>query len=254
MAATMKRDDGTRQRPRAGEGDGPITRARIVRLALEIADREELGAVSFRRLGEELGVTPMALYHHVRDKADLLAAMIEEVMAEVELPPAAGAGGWAGRLRAVVASFLAAARRHPCTGDLLRHPPGLSPHVLRLTEGALELLRGAGFEPEAAIAILQQLGALVTSQAALRPVRAAAPAPPPVPDGSPSSSSSPWAAVPRDRYPRMHEAAAHLGRWDQVQDLGIDMLVLGIEGLRRQAGRAARPTAAASRRRARRRR
>jgi len=217
----------------------PITRARIVALALELADRDGLGAASFRRLGEELGVTPMALYHHVRDKADLLAEMIELVLAEVELPPRPAR--WADDLRAVVRSFLAAARRHPCTADLLTQgAPALSPHVLRLTEGALDLLHRAGFAPGDAIAVLQQLSALITSRAAIGgPPRSAtsatsnAGAAPPAPGAA-------WAGIPRDGYPRMREAVAHLGRWDSVEDLGIDMLVHGVEGLLRQRRREAR--------------
>jgi hypothetical protein len=165
----------------------------------------------------------------VRDKADLLAEMIELVLAEVQLPAAAASGaGWASDLRAVLQSFLAVARRHPCTADLLQTAPALSPHVLRLTEGALDLLHRAGFRPGDAIVVLQQLGALVTSRAALgasRPDGAVAPA---------GSAGGAWAAIPRDRYPRMHEAAVHMGRWNRVEAMGIDLLVHGVEGLLRQ--------------------
>src|ERR1700693_3241506 len=62
-----------------------LTRAAIVRRALKIGEAEGLDAVSLRRLASELGVTPMALYRHVRDKQDLINAMAELAMEGLDL-------------------------------------------------------------------------------------------------------------------------------------------------------------------------
>src|SRR5262249_14193544 len=62
-----------------------LTRDAIVQRALEIGDEQGLEAVSLRRLPADLGVTPMALYRHLRDKNDLHKAMLEAVMAGVDL-------------------------------------------------------------------------------------------------------------------------------------------------------------------------
>ena len=51
---------------------GSLTRAEVFETALALVDAEGLGALSMRRLGKELGVEAMSLYHHVRDKDDLI--------------------------------------------------------------------------------------------------------------------------------------------------------------------------------------
>ena len=61
-----------------------LTREAVVARALEIGTAEGLEAVSLRRLAQELGVTPMALYRHVRDKQDLINAMTEAVLEGID--------------------------------------------------------------------------------------------------------------------------------------------------------------------------
>lgn len=65
----------------------PLNRAAVVSAAVALADREGLAAVSMRHLAGELGVVPMALYKHVADKDDLVAAMVDLVVAGYAAPP-----------------------------------------------------------------------------------------------------------------------------------------------------------------------
>ena len=67
------------------KGRRGLTRDAIVQRALEIGDEDGLEAVTVRRLASDLGVTPMALYRHVRDKNDLHNAMLDAVIAGVDL-------------------------------------------------------------------------------------------------------------------------------------------------------------------------
>src|SRR5579871_3276754 len=62
-----------------------LTRQALVDKALEIGAAEGLEAVSLRRVAQELKVTPMALYRHVRDKQDLMNAMTEALLADFDL-------------------------------------------------------------------------------------------------------------------------------------------------------------------------
>src|SRR5215468_7517943 len=62
-----------------------LSRAVVVARALEIGTAEGLEAVSLRRVAQELGVTPMALYRHVRDKQDLVNAMTEAVLEDLDI-------------------------------------------------------------------------------------------------------------------------------------------------------------------------
>src|SRR3954462_4675737 len=89
-----------------------LNRGAIVARALEIADDEGLEGITIRRLSTEFGVTPMALYWHVRNKDELLAAMGDALFADLsaELDPALD---WPERLRVLVGRLVAALRAHP---------------------------------------------------------------------------------------------------------------------------------------------
>jgi TetR/AcrR family tetracycline transcriptional repressor len=169
----------------------------MVSFALEVADREGLEAVSFRRLAEQFGVTPMALYHHVKDKAHLLGEMSELFLSEVEVPPRSR--DWSGELRRLLLSYLAACAAHPCGPELAQIAPYDAPHARRLGAAMLDILSRAGFSPPEAGRILQQLTALLTSR-----LRAASP------------------EAQRPRY------------GSTVEDLGVELLVLGVQALARR--------------------
>src|SRR5579884_2537528 len=83
-----------------------LTREAIVARALEIGSAEGLEAVSLRRLASDLGVTPMALYRHVRDKQDLVNAMTEVVLEGFDLTAGFEPSmSWADRLRRALENF-----------------------------------------------------------------------------------------------------------------------------------------------------
>jgi AcrR family transcriptional regulator len=63
----------------------PLNRDQIVVTALALVDQHGLKALSMRRLGAALGVDPMAVYYHVPSKDALLDAIVEAVMAEIDL-------------------------------------------------------------------------------------------------------------------------------------------------------------------------
>ena len=69
----------------------PLSKERVLRAAVDYADREGMEALSMRRLGQDLGVEAMSLYNHVRSKEELLNGMIDIVFSEIDLPPAEAA-------------------------------------------------------------------------------------------------------------------------------------------------------------------
>src|SRR4051794_17134970 len=77
----------------------PLSRERILDGALRLIEREGLGALSMRRLAQELDVWPMAVYHYFRDKAELLDAVAASAAGLVELP--SPGDSWRGRLGGV---------------------------------------------------------------------------------------------------------------------------------------------------------
>jgi AcrR family transcriptional regulator len=56
-----------------------LSRQRILLAAIEIADRDGLGALSMRKLARVLGVEAMSLYNHVANKDELLDGMVDLV-------------------------------------------------------------------------------------------------------------------------------------------------------------------------------
>src|SRR5689334_2373748 len=82
-----------------------LSRAAVAERALRLGDDEGLDAVTIRRLAQELGVTPMALYWHFKNKDELLLGVINHVLADVRSDRAA-ADPWAVQLRAMLATLV----------------------------------------------------------------------------------------------------------------------------------------------------
>jgi AcrR family transcriptional regulator len=120
----------------------PLTRDRVLRAALELADEGGTAALTMQRIGRRLGVEAMSLYRHVRNKDDILDGIVDLVFAEVELP--ADRSSWRTVLRARSISVRAALRRHPWAITLMesRMAPGSA--NLRSHEDTLTVLLDAG--------------------------------------------------------------------------------------------------------------
>jgi AcrR family transcriptional regulator len=149
------------RRPRRERATAPLTRELIVKTALEVVDREGLKALSMRRLGTALGVDPMAVYYHIPNKQALLDAIVEAVMAAIDLSvddPAARAEDrvmWAAHAyRDVLLSHVNA------LPILLTHGP-TTPAALRPVELLIGILRDAGLAPEQAFAGMNAIAAAV---------------------------------------------------------------------------------------------
>ena len=89
----------------------PLSRERVLRAAVALADDAGIDAVSMRKLAQELGVVPMALYKHVANKDELLDGMVDVVVGEID-PPVPGAD-WKTAVRQRILSARRALLRHP---------------------------------------------------------------------------------------------------------------------------------------------
>src|ERR1044072_3886041 len=125
----------------------PLTRDRVMRAALKLADRDGLASLSMRKLGDELGIEAMSLYNHVKNKDDLLDGLIDIVFAEIELPPDAD---WKSCMRRRALSARDVLARHRWAIGLMesRTTPGGA--NLRHHDAVLRTLREAGFSVEMA--------------------------------------------------------------------------------------------------------
>lgn len=121
-----------------------ITRDQVVALAVELADADGLAAVSMRALAGRLAVTPMALYSRIADKDELLDAMIEAIIGELE--PPADESPWPDRLRHLGHQIRAVGHRHPGVFPLLMQRPVTAAAAHAPTEILLSGLTAAGLD------------------------------------------------------------------------------------------------------------
>ena len=192
-----------------------LTREKVIAAAMGLADRDGLEALSMRHLAQAVGVEPMSLYNHVRDKDDLLDALADRVAAEMapvtpdaaapaDAPEAtvtlAAAGtGWRPAIRSRYVSARSVLRRHPWAVPLLESRPA-GPDRMAQHEALLATLRDAGFSLELAHRAFLLLdghlyGSVLQEQA--WPYRDAA--------EIQAVASTIAARLPGDRYPHLRE-------------------------------------------------
>jgi AcrR family transcriptional regulator len=131
------------QPKRATKRRGALTRERILRAAISLADRDGIQSLSMRKLGQKLGVEAMSLYNHVRNKVDLLDGMVDVVFSEIELP--ANGADWRTAMRLRAISARQALLRHPWAIGLMESRAAPGPATLRHHDAVLGSLRTAGF-------------------------------------------------------------------------------------------------------------
>ncbi|MEO6579495.1 MAG: TetR/AcrR family transcriptional regulator C-terminal domain-containing protein, partial [Candidatus Limnocylindria bacterium] len=124
----------------------PMSRERVLDAAISLADRGGIGALSMRKLAQELGVEAMTLYYHVANKEAILEGIVDMVVSEIELPPADAE--WKPALRRSAISAHDVLQRHPWTAGLMLAPNRVSQARLRHMDAVLGTLRRAGFSAE----------------------------------------------------------------------------------------------------------
>ena len=127
----------------APAGRAPLTRAAILDATIDQIDRDGLDAFSMRKVATALGVTPPALYVHVRNKEELFALAFDSVVAQVALPDP-DSTDWAEGLRRIARSWRATMLAHPGATQLSAAGMPLGPNLLRQTDTVFGLLRRAG--------------------------------------------------------------------------------------------------------------
>ncbi len=218
-----------------------LTREAVVARALEIGTAEGLEAVSLRRLAQELGVTPMALYRHVRDKQDLINAMTEAVLDGID----ATAGlrpemSWTERMRLAIDNYKEQIDARPLALPLSIAYSGEGAAALgfwRVLEDLLAILLDAGFGRREAIVLIRMISNLLAGYLLL------------LQQGTPSDATPLDAhqidllrrrfalaqlSLPRDEFPNLVESAEDTAevwlsdpnRWWQNT---VDLIMFGLE-------------------------
>lgn len=142
-----------------------LTRELIAATALGMLDEGEgLASLSMRKLGAQLGVEAMSLYHYVENKDDLLDAMLTNVYAMIELP---GPGHWEVQLREAAQSFYDVLTTSRGVFELITRQPAVSADSLAVIFFGAKVFEAAGLSTSQAVSALHVSFAFVIGHVAV---------------------------------------------------------------------------------------
>jgi AcrR family transcriptional regulator len=141
----------------------PLSRERVLRAALGLADERGLEALTMRSLGQELGVEAMSLYNHVDNKEAVLDGLAELVVGEIleavqDEGRLSGPGEWKAATRRRILAARQVLLRHRWAPELLESRTDMPAVVLQYYDGLLGLMRDGGFSMDLAHHAMHALG------------------------------------------------------------------------------------------------
>jgi AcrR family transcriptional regulator len=213
----------------------PLSRERVLRAAIVLADTGGMESLTMRRLGLELRVEAMSLYNHVADKDDILDGIADLVFSEIAVP--SDRAGWKTAMRQRAISARGALLRHPWASSLMQSRTKPGPATLRHHDAVIGSLRRGGFSVDMAAHAFSVLDSYIYGFAQQR--------------GNLTFTTSKEAAVvaenilqqlPADEYPHLAEMIiehAMTPGYDYAQEFefGLDLILDGLESSQRKARR-----------------
>ena len=201
----------------------PLTREGIVAVALRVLRAEGLERVTMRRLAQELDTGPASLYVYFGSMAELHRAVLDRLLAEVNLRPAARAGGWRARLTGLLVAYTELLFAHPSLARSVMTLRPSGPNYMRLADSVLALLRTGGVPAGQAawgMNVLLQLAVAMAAEHGTRRESASAYA----------EEGVPWREVSAGEYPGIAWASGQLfsGTGQQRLRWAFDVLIAGI--------------------------
>jgi len=227
--------------PRARD---PLTRDRVLRAAVDLADREGIQSLTMRNLARELGAEAMSLYYHVANKEAVLDGVVDVIMDEineavgkVEGPPASE--DWKTVMRMRILAARQVLLRHRWASRLIETRTAISPTTMRYFDDLLGVLRSGGFSYDLAHHAMHALGsrALGFTQELFEPENA---------DTGDEDLANAMAEM-ADLFPNLtgmmmevaHDDPDSTLGWcdDQFEfEFGLDLLLEGLDATRQRSG------------------
>ncbi len=221
----------------------PLSRERVLRAAITLADEGGIESLSMRKLGKALGVEAMSLYGHVASRDEILDGIIEMVVSEIELP--AKGSDWKTAMRRRAISAHEVLLRHSWASTQIESRGLVSPAMLRYADAIIGSLRDAGFPIAIAYRAFLTLDSYIygfTLQEVSWPFDA---------EEVPDVTARLRTRIPADAYPHIIEIMGHIvdsraaragskgnkaSDYSSEFDFGLDLILDGLERLR-AAGR-----------------
>jgi AcrR family transcriptional regulator len=141
-----------------------VDAGQIVMAAVQLIDELGVDGCTMRAIADQLGVTPMSIYRHVKDKQDLLGRIPDSLLGPVAADVVRRRRA-VPALRAVADGLAEVLDQHPHLTPVFQHPQR-GPAMTRAAEHCVQLLIAEGCPPEEAFEVLRSVVALVIGQAA----------------------------------------------------------------------------------------
>lgn len=205
-----------------------LTRNRVVRAAMALADESGIESVTMRRLGRRLGVEAASLYNHVAGKDDLLDGLVDLVVAEIDLP--SGDVGWKDAMRRRAVSAREVFAVHRWAAGLIDSRGRSGPSSLAYADRVLGALLGGGFSPGNAANAFLALDSYVYGFERQRATIA-----PAEDEDSTEVAQEVLMAIPEGAYPSLARIATEYARtpYDDAAafEFGLDLILDSLERL-----------------------
>jgi len=204
-----------------------LSRDRVLRAAVSLADEAGIEALNMRRIAQELGVVPMALYKHVSNKDDMLDGMVDIVFSEIDRP--SSGTDWKAAMRQRAISAREVLSRHPWAVGLTESRMKPGPANMQHHDSVIGCLREAGFSVEMAIHTYSALDSYIYGfalQEQTLPFEAT--------DKVGEASELILSQFPAGEYPHLAETIVeHVGKsgYDYANEFeyGLDLILDGVE-------------------------
>jgi AcrR family transcriptional regulator len=211
----------------------PLSRERILQMALSLADAGDIEAISMRKIALALGVQAMSLYNHVANKDDILDGIVDLVIGEIEVPSLTA--NWKDAMRRRSISAHEVLLRHPWAAIVIMSRVNVGPASLRYVDATIGCLVNAGFSWVNADRIWNAIDSHIygfTLQELRFPFK---------PEEYPNAAKGGLPLIPAEEYPYMNAMTHQIieGEYDGVScfEFGLEMLLEGLDQLREnQAG------------------
>jgi len=210
----------------------PLSRDRVLRAAILLADEGGLESVSMRKLGQVLRVEAMSLYKHVANKDDILDGIADLVVGDFEVP--SGDVDWKSAVRRSATSAHQVLLAHPWASSLIESRLNAGPARMGYLDAMIGVLSAAGFTMPLVIRAIMALdshtyGFVLQEMAWSFDV-----------ENAPEMAATFARALPAGEYPNllaMAEMAATAPGGAPVDfEFGLDLILDGLERLRDTAG------------------
>lgn len=211
---------GSARKPRTRE---PLTRERVLRTAVALADRSGIESLTMRALGAELGVEAMSLYNHVPNKDAILDGITDIVVGDIHVPPTGTPWKRAMRERSLSAHDRLLA--HPWAAMLLMSRYNIGPGMTGYLDATLGRLREGGFTIEGALDAWNALDSHLygfTLQELNLPFDA---------QDAPEVSADVLPQISAEDFPHVTEIIGHVMAHGRLEDFtfGLDLILDGLE-------------------------